>query len=424
MRITKITKNPFLLFSPFLVLYILLVFILPTHGTTGDENRYIMYAQNLNNGFYSLPGNDIGDGPGYSILLMPFMALGLPLICIALVNALLYYLSVILLFKSLQHVVSFQLALLGSLFWGCYYNSYENIPLVLPEIFSAFLISLLIFNLLMAFRPVNSKKTKKYIYFSGFIIGYIALTKVIFGYVLAFMLIGSGLLWIINRKDADYRTVVIIFLIALTTTIPYLIFTYRVTGKTLYWGTSGGENLYWMSTPYEGEYGNWFHPPVNGIIPDAEYIITLNHRADFEEILKYKGAERDDVFKKLAIENIRSHPVKFVKNCVTNIGRLLFNYPYSYKFQKPATLLRILPNGILVVFMIFCLVPTLINWRKIIFPGRFLLFFALLYLGGTTLASAETRMFTVIVPVLLFWVALIIQKSIKLSMTWENVDLK
>ena len=408
MRITKITRNPFLLFSPFLVLYIFLVFILPTHGTSGDENRYIMFGQNLLHGFYSPPAPDIdiGDGPGYPILIMPFLSLNLPLICLTLMNAVLYYLSIILLFKSLQQIVSFRLALIFSLFWACYYNSYENIPLVLPETFIAFLMSLLIFNLLKAFNTLDSKKKKKYFYLTGFIIGWIALTKVIFGYVLAFMLIGSGLLWIMNRKIENYRKVVIIFLISFITTIPFLIYTYHVTGKIFYWGTSGGENLYWMSTPHEEEYGEWLNYNYynigtkidHDIVPGSEKIIVSNYRKDFEVISKYKGAERDDVYKKIAIQNIKSNPVKYIKNCVSNIGRFFFNYPYSHTLQKNATLLRLPLSGIVVVFMLFSLIPTFMNWKKIIFPIRFLLFFVLLYFGGSILASAETRMFTVILP--------------------------
>ena len=99
---------------------------------------------------------------------------------------------------------------------------------------------------------------------------------------------------------------------------------------------------------------------------------------------------------------------------------MLFNYPYSYTIQKPETLLRLPLNGIIAVFMLFCLIPTFINWRKIIFPVRFMLFFTLLYLGGSIFGSAETRMFTVIVPILLFWIAYIIQKSIKIKLKFDE----
>src|SRR4029078_10113831 len=119
MRSIKIPKNPFLLFLPFLILYIALALIFHTTGKMQDEPRYLMFAQNLVHGFYSPPppAIDIGDGPGYPILLVPFLLLGLPLICVTLVNAALYYISIILLFKALQQFVSFPMALIFSLFW-------------------------------------------------------------------------------------------------------------------------------------------------------------------------------------------------------------------------------------------------------------------------------------------------------------------
>ena len=386
-----------------------------------------MFAQNLIHGFYSPapPAIDIGDGPGYPILLIPFLVLGLPLIWVTLINAALYYISIILLFKALLQFVSFPMALIFSLFWACYYNSYENIALTVPETFTAFLISLLIFYLLAAFNPLNAKKAKKYIFFCGFIVGYIALTKVIFGYVLLFMLLGSALLWIVNRKNPNYRKVVTIFLIALATSAPYLIYTYHISHRVLYWGTTGGENLYWMSTPFKGEYGSWVQYPIDANIKKntfsgAEDSILSNHQKELTEIFKFKGVERDDAYKRIAINNIKSHPVKFIKNCISNIGRLLFNYPYSYTLQKNATLLRLPLSGILTVLMMICIIPTFIKWQRLIFPLRIMLFFVLLYLGGSILASAETRMFTVIIPVLLFWVAYIIQRSLKFQFRFDE----
>ena len=96
----KLPKNPWLLFLPFLVLYIIFVLIFPTTGHQGDEERYLMFANNLVNGFYSPPAPDINltNGPGWPIILMPFIALGLPLITITIANAFFYYLSIIFLF--------------------------------------------------------------------------------------------------------------------------------------------------------------------------------------------------------------------------------------------------------------------------------------------------------------------------------------
>jgi hypothetical protein len=419
----RLTKNPFLLFLPFLLIFIILVIISPPNGTTGDENRYLMFAQHLLHGFYSWPAPniDLGYGPGYPILILPFLALKLPFVFIGLMNAVLYYFSIILLFKTLRKFISFPLSVACCLFWACFYNSYENINLILPEIFTAFLISLLLYNIFPAFNTKDKKVSNKYIYFSGITIGFIALTKIIFGYVLLATLFTCVAIWILNSKNQNYKRAVVICVIALITTVPYLFYTYHITNRILYWGTTGGENFYWMSSPIKDEYGSWIQYPMGSqskpnLLPGSEEIIVLRHKKDFDQILKLQGVERDSVYTKIAIENIKAHPIKFLKNCFSNVGRILFNYPYSYTLQKNTTLLRIALNGIVIVCILFCLVPTLINWRNLLFPIRFLLFFILLYFCASILASAETRMFTIMVPILLFWIAFIFQKSIKVNL--------
>lgn len=429
MRKILITKNPYLIFSPFLLLFIAIVIIFKTNGTYGDESRYLSLAENIlhSNNTSFANSNVFIEGPGYSIILLPFIALRLPLVCITLMNALFYYLSIVLLFKVLRQYISFKLTLLFSLFLACYINSYEYVSLIITEIFSFFLITLIIFNLMVAFNPDTKSGTRRHLFFTGFLMGYLTLTKPIFGYVLIFMLIGSGLLWTFNRKTVNYKKGLIVLIIGLTTSVPYLIYTYSLTGRLFYWSSLGGNNLYWMSTPYEGEYGDWY-PTINfktdsvslpNNTPDNQKYINSNHRKDFEEISKYSGVEQDDVYKNIAVNNIKSNPFKFLQNCFSNVGRIIFNFPYSYKSQTPRTLLRLPFNGIILVLMLFCIIPTLLNWRKIPYSIRFMLFFASLYFCGSILGSAETRMFTIIVPILLVWIAFVIQKSVKVKLKFD-----
>ena len=418
------------MFLPFLVLFIAIALIFPTNGNESDESRYLMFAQNLVHGFYSppAPNIDLGNSPGYPIILIPFIALSLPLICVTILNAFFYYFSIVLLFKSLERLVSFKIALIFSLFWAFYYNSYQNIYLIISETFVSFLICLLIFSLTSAFDLKNSRKTEFYIYLSGLTIGYIALTKVIFGYVVLLMLIVSFFLWLLNRTSIYYKKGLLILLIGMFTTAPYLAYTYHLTGKIFYWSSFTGDNLYWMTSPDESEYGSWIKYPTDSLskttfVPDGQKLIEINHQKDFDEIKKYKGMERDEALKRLAIENIKSHPAQYIKNCFYNVGRILFNFPYTYTREKPTTLLRIPLSGTIVFLALFCIFPTLVNWKKINYPLRFLLFFILLYLGASILACAETRMFTVAVPILLVWISFILQKTttIKIKLDKEAV---
>jgi hypothetical protein len=199
-----------------------------------------------------------------------------------------------------------------------------------------------------------------------------------------------------------------------------------------------------MSSPYSSEYGDWIWFNYTDSKPDSDpqpsstnkiqtnlsYFenkinsisdsLRLHHGKVFDEISKYDEIKQDDILKKEAWDNIKSHPAKFLENCISNIGRILFNYPYSYAIQKPSNLLRLPLNGIIVVIALFCIIPTIINWRRIKYPIRFMLLFAFLYLGGSVLGSAETRMFTVIVPILLFWIGFIAQKTVKMKLKFRE----
>ena len=77
-------------------------------------------------------------------------------------------------------------------------------------------------------------------------------------------------------------------------------------------------------------------------------------------------------------------------------------------------------SGALLLLMLLAVYPTLTNWRRIPFAVRFLLLFTLIYLGGSVPGSAETRMLTTVVPVLLLWLATVLSRTIKLDFSrWK-----
>lgn len=410
----KSSKNPYLLFSPFLLFFIVFVLLFPTNGNEGDEGRYLMFAQNLLHGFYSPSSPDINlwNGPGYPLILVPFVGLRLPLLWITILNAVFYYLSIILLFKALQLIVTFRKALLFSLFWACFFSAYQKMPRINSETFTLLLVSLLIFCVL---KGLNFK-SNKYLFLSGIVIGCIVLTKIIFGYVLMVMLIGNALLWATNRNSIHFRKGILILLIALTAASPYLVYTYHLTGRLFYWGNSGGISLYWMSTPNKGEFGDYWH----GEPPSW-------HQKDLKAIAGYKGVARDDELKRIAFSNIKAHPLKYAQNWMANIGRLFFNFPYTptsdayHDVGNPLRGLLMLPlNATVFLLMLYSLFITLVNWKNIEYYIRFLFCFVFLYLGASSFVSAYSRQFYVIVPALLFWIAYITKKSLTIKIKFKK----
>ena len=134
MRNIKLPKNPYVLFFPFLILYSIYVLVFPTNGKYGDESQYLNYAENLLTFHFKEPLFDNGSiptGPGYPIILMPFVLFKLPLLCITLLNALFLYLSIVLIFKTLKLLVTQRMAVIVSLFWAFYYPSIVYMKLIL-----------------------------------------------------------------------------------------------------------------------------------------------------------------------------------------------------------------------------------------------------------------------------------------------------
>ena len=179
----KFIENPWLLFLPFLFLYIAAVCLMHKNVFEGDEGRYYEYAQNLLHGFYSPKGGMyLWNGPGYPIVLMPLVALHLPTICFVILNALFQYLSVVFLFKTLLFFVSKKKAIAFSLFWACYYIVFKEMARVNTESFTILLIILFQYAVVLFFT--DQQKNKKYLWISGLIFGLLILTKVMFAYVL------------------------------------------------------------------------------------------------------------------------------------------------------------------------------------------------------------------------------------------------
>ena len=444
----SMAKKPYLLFLPFLIAYCLFIILKGNGGLGGDELRYLRDARNLLKGSYSppMPGITLFSGPGYSLILAILFILHLPILGVKLLNAFFLYFSIILLYKILVNKVSLTKTLLCCFFWAFYFGNFVYLPSMVSEIITPFFTVLLLFLITKAFD--DNAHRWRYPVLAGLAFGYLALIKVIFGYVIICMLAGTTLIWLANRKSNYNRQAMVVVIAAFITVMPYLIYTYNLTGRIMYWSSLGGNNLYWMSRYSDMENGSWFATPYirndslafnttgaaelkdepfiiekEGTVPGYTDSILHHDTENLKAIAKLKNniLAQDDLFKKVAVENIKSHPFKFISNCFSNVGRMIFNFPYSYTLQKPSTLLWLPFNGIIMVLAMFCAIPAFKNWRRIPYGIRFMLFVVFFYFGGSILGSAEIRMFTVIAPVLLVAIAYILQKSIKINTaTWDK----
>jgi hypothetical protein len=197
-----------------------------------------------------------------------------------------------------------------------------------------------------------------------------------------------------------------------------------LTGKTFYWGTQGGEILYWRSTPFENEYGDWISAShVLGKI-EHNYIdnsaISKNHRAFVQSLEKFTPVQRDSLYKAKAMANIRQYPTKYIQNTGVSALRLFFNYPFSYTPQKTSTYFYIVPNMFLVVYLLLSIFLSIRNLRAIPFEIRFIMLISLLYVGGTILLNGRVRHLIPILPFLLLFIIYVFKSLITFKI---NEDL-
>ncbi|MBK7031322.1 MAG: hypothetical protein IPH45_19920 [Bacteroidales bacterium] len=174
-------------------------------------------------------------------------------------------------------------------------------------------------------------------------------------------------------------------------------------------------SLYWMSSPYENEYGAWDNEKftanqIDFADPGINQLLKLNHQNDIDEFTKFKGVQKDDAYRSKAIQNIKAYPFKYVRNIYANISRMLFGFPGNYAYQRP--LMKIWYSSVLFTLMLFSFILSLIHWKKLHFIIRFLAVFALIYLGGTSLLGVGTRQFIIIIPALLFWIAYVMDLTV------------
>jgi hypothetical protein len=242
-----------------------------------------------------------------------------------------------------------------------------------------------------------------------------------FGYTIPIVLFLLLFMWLIDRKAFAVKNGLVIVFIALMTVSPYLFYTYQLTHRFFYWGNSGGQTLYWMSNPFEGEFGEW-HPETlfTPEIPCDAELFKLHHQKDFFEISSLLGVAKDDALKRMAMANIKKHPIKFVKNIIANVGRLFFGFPWSNYYQNLQALYRIPPNAIMLTLIVFCFIPTFLFWKKLNPAIRFIFIFSFVYLCSSSVVSAFPRQFYIIVPCLLIWIGYIFENILIFNVRFGN----
>jgi hypothetical protein len=376
--------------TPLLAIYLAVIFLASSETFVADEGRYLRFAANLTHGTYALPDQEfLWNGPGYPLLLAAAQSIGISPDAARFLNAGFLYLAVVL-FGLLVHLeVGRRWALPSAGALGLYIPFYQSLPLLHTELLTVCLICTFFYALAYA-RHHHSRSA---LWVAAVFFGYLALTKILFGYILLAGLLATvaWLCW--QPRSAEARRLMIVHLLALATTAPYLAYTYRLTGQPFYWGNSGGSSLYAMSTPFAEEWGDWFGPVQVHEIPQF-----ARHKPFFDRVATLPPVEQDRRLRQQALRNIREHPTKFAENVTANLSRLFFSFPFSYTPQKLRVLFYVIPNGLLLVAALLGGLVLVAN-RPAGFRGWVAhVTFIVLTLLATAPLSAYARMLFPVVP--------------------------
>jgi hypothetical protein len=393
---------------PLLVCHLLLIGALATPELEGDALRYVTYGaeQWLRTGEFADPtAVNIRNGPGYPLWLMPWVAMGMSPWGLKLLNAGLLFGAMAFFYALLRGQVSRRWALGMTYALGLYppllaeaiHIAYEPLLLCLM---TGFLYHL---NRALATTPSVGQSLLAAGYLAG-----AAYTKPNIAYVVVALALGAVLWGIARRQARDWRPAGI-FLLAGLCFLPYLHYTYQLTGKRFFWGNQGGELLYWKTSAYPGEQGSWHQVAMVAELSDdpaqltpEERLLAKRHRAFMREMVALPPLARDSALRTQAIRQLKAHPEAFVQHSMASLLRLFFNYPFSYQHQKLSTYFHLLPNIVLVVFCALAAWVWLHAYRHMPRSLAIALAWTLLYLGSITLLNGRVRHLIPALP-MLFW---------------------
>ncbi len=191
------------------------------------------------------------------------------------------------------------------------------------------------------------------------------------------------------------------YAIALALCVPWLAYTYSVTDRLFVWGNSGSLSLYWMSSPYPQDLGDW-----RGGAREVHFTDPLlaHHRPFFRELAQLDPVEQNRRLERRALENIRDHPTKFARNVASNVSRIVFGFPFSAKQETLDTLFYLVPNSLLLWGTLGSAV-VLVRRRIALTPeAAAFLAFGALALGLHAFLASYPRMLMPLVPVALWLV--------------------
>lgn len=355
---------------------------------------------------------------GYPLVITALRTLGLKEFGVVVFNFVLHFSSIYLLFLTQRKLkIAKKIIILTVLSYALYFPLYQTLPQIMSEALTAFLFSGIAYLLVVS---LQTKKNLNIVLLAVFVT-LLMLTRALAPYAI---LATTFIAVFLKFKNAKYKSVLISIVLSFIFCTPYLIYNFNKTGNIFYWTSQGGSAIYYMTSPYKTDLGDWLGNLDTKDISRKQYdndaqnrrLNKINNHANTIRIVEPLDVfQEDKVLKKMAFENLKRHPLKYCMNWINNVNRMFFGTPFSYATQHPLAALRIWPNAIVYVSLLLCFVTFLFyNIRKNSQIFILLGFLVISYIGLSSLVTSMPRYIYTLTPVVFVLIAIQLNSLLKL----------
>jgi 4-amino-4-deoxy-L-arabinose transferase-like glycosyltransferase len=369
-----------------------------------DEPALLAAAERLLDGQPAAPGPEpdqrawLWHGPGLVALLAPLVALDVSLPVIRFLGPLLLAAAVVLFHRVLRA----RLAPRPALVWTAALALYMPFGAVLGTVQKEPLaIALVAAAMLALTRGVESGRPRALVA-AGLALAALAMVRLEYGIVVLGLLAVAAAWWAIRGRPPVAARLAVVAAVAVAGCLPWLAYTQHVSGQALYWSSSAGLSLFWMSPTLPGETGQW-HSPVRVYRDPA----LAAYRPMFHRLDRVHPLESDLELRRRAIGNVRARPGVYARNLAANVSRLLFSVPARSGRSAVELGVLVVFNGALVLGLACAARSLLRRRRSHALPPETLPFalLAVLAIAVHVPPSASPRMLLPVVPLLVWFLA-------------------
>jgi hypothetical protein len=379
--------------------------LLIQHGSrpADDEASLLGFAHAVLHGHYAAAGTSspvayLWHGPALPMMLAPMVWLGLPLWAMRLLTGpLLLWLAVVLFERVLALRLDRRRALAGAYGLGLFVPFGYLLRSIAKEELALVLVVAAMYGITVALETGRRHQ----LVLAGLALAALVYDRVEYGWIAIAMLV-VALAWTLHRRGHGApRRFLAVCTIAVAGCIPWLVYTYSITRRILYWGNSGGLSLYWTSVGRPDQNGAWH--AVHTVFR-KDYLAPF--RPFFRRVDHLPPLQRDLAFQSAAVHNALAHPARYAVNVVANASRMLFAAPLGV--HLPAVL--VVGYSACMVVLLGLAVRGAVGLRRsrhdVSHRWEVMPFALLLGLGFAVhlLPTADPRMLMPVIPVLV-WIA-------------------